>query len=188
VAPIAGTGKPYALALRELWPGVHAALARLDAIAGDPDAFGEDELVEQLARLQYQLHAGSEHIYGLEPPAGAESANAELAAALSCARDATAEVAEAVDEQGMEGLVPLLQEWRGALFRVRLARLRLAAPAPRPAPAPEREPGEIGRPLTAFLLALLGALAFAGGATLGYWPVWIAGLLAVVGGMLTYRP
>jgi hypothetical protein len=40
----------------------------------------------------------------------------------------------------------------------------------------------------AFLLALCGALAFAAGATLGLWPVWVAGLLAVCGSVVAYRP
>jgi hypothetical protein len=189
VASPTGTGQGYAVALGELWPGVQRALVRLDALAGDPYAHGEEELVEQLSRLQYQLHVGSEHVFGLHPPAGAESAHAELADALACARDATAEVAEAVWEQGLEGLRPLLHEWRGALFRVRLARLRLATPPVTPAaPLDDPTPYPLGRPLAAFVLALTGALAFAGGATLGYWPVWVAGIVAVVGGMASYRP
>jgi hypothetical protein len=188
MGPIAGTGQGYAVALGELWPGLQRALARLDALAGDPYAHDPDALVEQLAVLQYRLHVGSEHIYGLEPPAGAETAHAELADSLSCARDATAEVGEAVAADGLDGLRPLLHEWRGALFRVRLARLRLAAPAPPPAVPAEAEPLELARPLAAFLLALCGAIAFAGGAALGYWPVWLAGLLAVAGGMVSYRP
>jgi hypothetical protein len=189
VAPIIGTGQRYAVELGELWPGVQWALGRLDTIAADPFAYDVDDLVEQLTRLQYRLHVGSEHVFGLDPPAGAETAHAELADSLACARDATAEVCETVDDEGLDGLRPLLHEWRGALFRVRLARLRLAAPAPAPAdPVVEPEPYAIVRPVAAFLLALCGAVAFAGGATLGYWPIWAAGLLAVAAGMLTYRP
>ena len=63
--------------------------------------------------------------------AAARTAHAELADALRCARDATAEVAEAVSIWGAAGVEPLLHEWRGALFRVRLARLRVAPPAAR---------------------------------------------------------
>jgi hypothetical protein len=40
----------------------------------------------------------------------------------------------------------------------------------------------------AFLLALLGALAFVLGATLELWPVWSAGVVAVVASVLAYRP
>jgi hypothetical protein len=188
VAPTIGTGQHYALALGELWPGVHRALVRLDAIAADPGAFDELELPEALARLQYHLHLGSEHVYGLVPPPGAETAHAELAAALAAARDATGEVADAVAEDGADALTPLLHEWRGALFRVRLARLRLATPAPLRPAAEEPPPEGYGKPLAAFLLALTGAVAFAGGATLGMWPIWLAGLLAVAGGIFTYRP
>lgn len=183
-----GTGQRYAQALGALWPGVQRALAQLDAVAAAPHAFGEQELVETLVHLQYHLHLGSEHVYGLEPPRGAESAHAELADALACARDATAEVAEAVAAAGAEGLRPLLHEWRGALFRVRLARLRLATPAPaRPALAAAPHPRDL-RPLIAFLLALAGAAAFAGGAALAYWPLWAAGLVAVCGAAVAYRP
>lgn len=188
VAPTTGTEQKYALALGELWPGVQRALARLDAIAADPGALDDAELADALGRLQYHLHLGSEHVYGLEPPPGAETAHAELAAALAAARDATAEVADAVAEDGADGLRPLLHEWRGSLFRVRLARLRLATPAqPR---VRREEPADEGyaRPLVAFLLALSGAVAFAGGATFGMWPVWAAGLLAVCAGIVSYRP
>jgi len=183
VGPIAGTGQRYAVALGELWPGLQRALARLDAIAAEPYGHDADALVDQLAVLQYRLHVGSEHVYGLIPPPGAETAHAELADSLACARDATAEVGEAIAIEGLDGLRPLLHEWRGALFRV-----RLAAPAAPPSQAAEAEPLELARPLTAFLLALCGAVAFAGGAALGYWPIWAAGLLAVAGGMLAYRP
>lgn len=188
VAPTPGTEQEYALALGELWTGVHRALVRLDAIAADPGALDELELVDALGPLQYHLHLGSEHVVGLEPPHGAETAHAELAAALAAARDATGEVADAVAEHGAEGLRPLLHEWRGSLFRVRLARLRLAAPAPLRPAAEEPPPEGYARPLVAFLLALAGALAFAGGATFGMWPVWAAGLLAVCGGIVAYRP
>jgi hypothetical protein len=188
VAPTTGTGQQYAHALGELWPGVQRALVQLDAIAAEPEALDELDLVDALGRLQYHLHLGSEHIYGLEPPAGAESAHAELADALACARDATGEVAEVVADAGPAALRPLLHEWRGALFRVRLARLRLSTPAPRTPVSPPAEPDGAARPLIAFLLALGGAIAFAGGAALEVWPVWVVGLLAVVGAVLAYRP
>jgi len=188
VAPTTGTGQQYAHALGELWPSVQRALGRLDTIAGEPDEFDADDIVDELTRLQYHLHLGSEHVYGLEPPAGAESAHAELADALACARDATSEVAEAVADSGRDALRPLLHEWRGALFRVRLARLRLSAPMPRPAQQHEPPSDGIARPLLAFLLAFSGAVAVAGGATLGMWPVWTAGFVAVCGAIVTYRP
>lgn len=188
MAPPTGTGQRYAQELGELWPSVQRALARLDVIAGDPHALDEADLAESLGRLQYHLHLGSEHVYGLEPPEGAETAHAELADALACARDATGDVVDAVSESGADGLRPLLHEWRGSLFRVRLARLRLATPAPRPSTPVEHDDDGIARPLTAFLLALAGAVAFAAGAGLALWPLWAAGLLAFVGAILAYRP
>jgi hypothetical protein len=190
VAPKTWTPERYAEEMGELWTGLSRTLTRLDRLAADPDRL--DERAElALARLRYTLHLASEHAYGVEPPTGSESAHAELAEALAAARDATAEVAEALTDAGIDGVQPLLHEWRGALFRVRLARLRLAAPAARP---PRRTlvdlPTDEGlaRPLTAFLLALAGGLAFVAGATLGVWPVWVVGLVAVCGSVLAYRP
>jgi hypothetical protein len=59
---------------------------------------------------------------------------------------------------------------------------------PVPPTAVEEPRGELVRPLLAFLLALLGALAFVVGATLGEWPIWAGALGAVVGSLLVYRP
>jgi hypothetical protein len=173
----------------ELWSGLARTLARLDVVAGEPAVLDETDATDALRRLQYALHLASEHAYGLNPPPGAMTAHAELADALGCARDATAEVAEAASLWGPEGVEPLLHEWRGALFRVRLARLRLAAPEPAKVLEPETDaPPGIAGPLMAFSLALLGAVAFVAGATLDLWPVWVLGMLAVGGSVLVYRP
>jgi hypothetical protein len=189
VAPKTWTPEHYAEEMGELWSELTRALDRLDRLAAEPERLDEDDAELALARLRYQLHLASEHAYGLDPPAGAESAHAVLSAALASARDAPAEVAEAAHDAGPDGVRPLLHEWRGALFRLRLARLRLAPPKERRRPAAEAPPDEgIARPLVAFLLALCGALAFAAGATLGLWPVWVAGLLAVCGSVVAYRP
>jgi hypothetical protein len=191
LAPRTGTGERYATQMGELWSGLTRTLSRLDHIAADPEALGDDDVIDTLRRLQYRLHAASEHAYGLVPPVGAETAHAELAAALAGARDATAEVAEVSEDAGGDAAALLVHEWRGALFRVRLARLRLAGPQPkRPAAtvAEDASRGEVAAPLAAFLLALGGALAFVVGATVGPWPLWVAGLLAVCGSVLAYRP
>jgi hypothetical protein len=188
VGVTAATGQMYAQGLGRVWPRVQRALAELDAIAADPDDLADGDLVGRLTHLQYDLHLGSEHIYGLEPPPGAESAHAELAEALACARDETAEAVDALVERGTAGLGPLLDDWRGALFRVRLARMRLATPPLEPHAALELVPEGNIRPLIAFLLALGGAVAFAGGAGGGLWPVWGAGLVAVCAAVACYRP
>ena len=84
---------------------------------------------------------------------------------------------------------PLLPEWRGALFRVRLARLRVATPKPLPAElATEPEPPARGDALAATVLALSGATVFAAGATLQLWPVWALGLALFASGFLVYSP
>lgn len=182
-----GTGERqgYATALAGLWAGLAWALHRLEQVAAEPaERLADHDAPETLARLQYALHSSSELVHGLEPPPGAESAHAELAAALAGARDATAEVAEALEASGPRGVDPLLLEWRGALFRVRLARMRLAAtPPPAPAPLPaERELCSPGAATLATTLVLLGVLGFTAGAMLALWPVWAAGLALVVAG------
>jgi hypothetical protein len=189
LAPRTGTGERYATQMGELWSGLTRTLSRLERIAGDPELLGDD-VIDTLRRLQYGLHAASEDAYGLVPPAGAETAHAELAAALAGARDATAEVAEAVEDAGGDAAAMLVHEWRGALFRVRLARLRLAGPPKRPAASvvEDVQHAQVAAPLAAFLLALGGALAFVVGATVGPWPLWVAGILAVCGSVLAYRP
>lgn len=189
VAPKAGSPDHYAEEMGELWTALTRALGRLDRLAAEPEQLETDGALGALRRLQYRLHLASEHAFGVDPPPGAATAHAELAAALACARDATAEVAEAFEDQGAIGVEPLLPEWRGALFRVRLARLRLASPPPRPSTPPDAADLDgIARPLAAFLLALFGALAFVAGATLGLWPMWASGLVAVCGSVLVYRP
>jgi hypothetical protein len=177
----------YAVAMGELWSDLARTLARLDVVAGEPEELDESSC-EALRRLQYALHLAHEEVYGVTPPPGAATAHSELAAALAGAREATAEVAEAVAAWGAEGVVPLLHEWRGALFRVRLARLRLTTPAAALAAAEPPADDGAARPVLAFALALLGALAFVAGATLGLWPVWAVGLLAVSGSVVVYRP
>ncbi|MEX0816264.1 MAG: hypothetical protein WD027_02365 [Gaiellales bacterium] len=157
-----------------------------------------DELLDELPGLQYTLHAGAELAVGIDPPAGAEMVHAELVAALSEARDATSEIAQALELGDDELIDPLLPEWRGSLFRVRLARLRAVerpeaseAPPARPsAPTQARERGSTSAltPIVATLLVLGGALLFTAGAVLVAWPVWAAGLALFAGGFVLYRP
>jgi len=178
----------YAEEMGELWTELSHTLARLDRYASTPDRLDDVRAEVSLGRLRYALHLASEHAYGVAPPPGAETAHAELRSSLAAARDATAEIADALADHGAEAVEPLLPEWRGALFRVRLARLRLATPAARRETLGEDHDDTIARPLIAFLLALLGALSFVAGATVGLWPVWVAGVVAVCVSVVSYRP
>jgi phosphatidylglycerophosphate synthase len=94
-------------------------------------------------------------------------------------------------------VAPLPLEWRGALFRVRLARLR-ALERSRVA-AQERSQRTVGEPrgrqdrtavsaIVATILILGGAFLFTAGAVLVAWPVWAAGLALFAGGFVLYRP
>jgi len=192
VRPVVASGQRegYAAALTGLWKRLSWALTELESIAGDPaELFDEDSVLDRLPALQYALHAASELALGLRPPAGAEIAHAELAAALAAARDATAEIAEVLEHGGGIAAEPLLPEWRGALFRVRLARLRVATPKSLPAELEtEPEPTARGDALAATILVLSGATVFATGATLQLWPVWALGLALFVSGVLVYSP
>ena len=182
-----GQREGYAAAVTGLWKRLARALTELEAIAADPDELYAFDLLERLPRLQYALHAAAELALGLRPPAGAEAAHTELAASLAAARDATGEVAEVLEVGGAEVAEGLLPEWRGALFRVRLARLRVSTPQPLPA-EPASESPLHGNPLAGTLLAIGGAFLFATGATLTLWPVWALGIALFAGGFLVYRP
>lgn len=164
------------------WSGLSGTLRALDAIAADSKRL-DDDAVLPLRALQYRLHWHSELLAGVEPPPGSRDAHIELGDALVDARDATAEMAEALEAIGQDAVQELLFEWRGALFRVRLARFRLGA-APEPAPSDAPDPP---RHAAGGLLALLGAVAFTAGAALVLWPLWAAGLALVAGALLAQR-
>jgi len=187
VAPETQAGERYATQVGELWSELSQTLARLDSIAAEPDLLDEDETVAALRGLQYRLHTAGESTLGLSPPASAETAHTELAAALAGARDATGEVAEAADLHGCQGVDAILHEWRGALFRVRLARLRLTGGNPPGSPAQSQRP-RLAAPVAASALTIGGTAAFAIGATAGPWPLWVIGMLAVCVSLLLYRP
>src|SRR6478752_6180409 len=121
----------YANALDGLWTGLSRTLTHLERYAAEPEDWLETEdAAETLASLQYRLHVAGELSAGIVPPPGSTTAHEELSAALADARDATAEVVEALGFGGWIEAAPLVPEWRGALFRVRLARLRLNLPGP----------------------------------------------------------
>ena len=187
----------YTAAVTDLWERVGTALTRLERIAESPSDDLVDAYVDELPGLQYSLHAGAELAIGIDAPPAAASLHAELVAALGEARDATAEVAYAIDNGDPETVEALLPEWRGTLFRVRLARLRVlersrAAGRERAAAredGPSRRPTRTGiSALVATVLILGGAFLFTAGAVLVAWPVWAAGLALFAGGFVLYRP
>jgi hypothetical protein len=192
VAPETQAGERYATQVGELWTGLSQTLVRLEALAGTPELLDHDEALAALRRLQYRLHIASESVHGLSPPAAAAPAHTELASALAGARDATGDVVEVVDLTGASGVETMIHEWRGALFRVRLARLRLSGQAGQPSRSPKSDDAEeipkLHAPLVASGLTVAGAAAFAVGATAGPWPLWVAGMLAVCMSLLLYRP
>jgi hypothetical protein len=180
------TRAQYATALEGLWGDLTGALNRLERLADDPDELGEDTL-EVLPVLQYSLHRAGETVHGLAPlPASAE-AHHELAAALEQARDVTGDVASLLEAGDYEGATDLVHEWRGALFRVRLAR-RWLTRMPAPLPAELDEPSATATAVVALALLGAGTLAFLAGAVLVIWPLWACGLAVVAGSLLVYQP
>ncbi|MBD0291279.1 MAG: hypothetical protein ICV74_08490 [Thermoleophilia bacterium] len=192
-----GERRDYAAAVADLWEGLGAALLRLERVADSPAERIADVAPDELPSLQYALHAAGELALGIKPPAGAEALHAELVSALGHARDATADVAGAIEEGEHDQLGGLLPEWRGALFRVRLARLRALERNPlrlgndgerssrrREPPPPALSPAAVAA--TALIVA--GALLFTAGAVLAAWPLWAAGLALFAGGFVLFRP
>ena len=191
-----GGRQTYSAAVTDLWERVGTALTRLERIAERPADVLVEEHSDELPGLQYSLHAGAELAVGIEAPPNAEDLHQELVAALTEARDATAEVAYAVEVDESDGVEPLLPEWRGSLFRVRLARLRalertnaLAEAKAEPPRRPQAEhQGASWTAIVATVLILGGAFLFTAGAVLVAWPVWAAGLALFAGGFILYRP
>jgi molybdenum-dependent DNA-binding transcriptional regulator ModE len=192
-----GGRQAYTAAVTDLWERVGAALTRLERIAESPADVLVEEHSDELPHLQYSLHAGAELAVGIEPPPTAEDLHDELVSALTEARDATAEVAYAVEVDEADGVEPLLPEWRGSLFRVRLARLRALertnalAAEPTVTSRRRRRTDQQGSSLTAIVATILilgGAFLFTAGAVLVAWPVWAAGIALFAGGFILYRP
>jgi hypothetical protein len=192
-----GDRQAYVTAVADLWERLGRALARLERIADAPEERVGGDVADELSTLQYNLHAGAEMALGIDPPPRAQSAHLELVDALGQARDATADVGAALRSGEDDVAESLLPEWRGALFRVRLARLRILDRSPFPFPSEEgiaiAEPGPTGRRIPALALAatglvIAGAFLFTAGAVLAAWPVWAAGLLLFAGGFILLRP
>jgi hypothetical protein len=173
----------YAGTMAGFWSGLSGTLRALDGISADGHRL-DGSAVGPLRTLQYRLHWSSELLAGVQPPAGARAAHRELRDSLVDARDATADIVEAIELDGPGAAGEQLYEWRGALFRVRLARLRLGMqPEPPSDPAPA-----VFSAATATSLAVLGAVAFVAGAALIFWPLWVSGLALVAGALLVHRP
>jgi hypothetical protein len=192
-----GERQAYTAAVTDLWERVGTALTRLERVADSSSEELVDEHAEELPTLQYALHQGAELAVGIDAPDMAATLHAELVSALAEARDATADVAYASEAGDPDAVEPLLPEWRGALFRVRLARLRAlerskASPSERPRPASSRGSDGTDRTavsaIVATVLILGGAFLFTAGAVLVAWPVWAAGLALFAGGFILYRP
>jgi hypothetical protein len=184
-----GTGgrHGYATALADLWDALARTLRRLEILAAEPD----EDTLEALPSLQYALHVAGERIAGLEPPPGAEAAHAELQTALTDARDATAEVADALAHGGIQAARPLVWEWRGALFGVRLARQRLLhAPdesrVEQPAPVRARRRND-AVVLGVVALPIIAVVAIAAAAGAEPWTIVAALAVALAAGLVVRR-
>lgn len=165
----------YVRQLGEVWPGVHRAVARLEGIAAEPCEV--DEHHDELVRLQYALHLGSEHFFGMQPPAGTELAHSALAVALADARDVTGRVVSAAELGDISSVERMTPEWRGALQHVRSARVRLIRRRRRKS----LEFRDMAPQIVAVGLAVAGAVAVSDANVGPWWPLWGAVLLAFCG-------
>jgi hypothetical protein len=191
----AGERQAYTAAVTDLWERVGTALTRLERVADSSSTELVEDHADELPGLQYALHSGAELAVGIDAPDMAATLHAELVAALAEARDATADISFALETGDPDAVEPLLLEWRGALFRVRLARLRalersrmLVAERPRRRSRDEADNGIAVSAIVATILILGGAFLFTAGAVLVAWPVWAAGLALFAGGFILYRP
>jgi hypothetical protein len=186
--------RDYATAVAELWDSLADALLHLERIAESGSDLIDEDAFDELPPLQYTLHTASELALGIEPPRGAEAIHEELVDSLAQARDTTARVAAGLSDGDDELVERSLPEWRGALFRVRLARLRalerLSVPIRSEAPAAfsETADGSPASAIAATSLVVVGALLFTSGAVLAAWPVWAAGLALFASGFVLFRP
>ena len=84
-----GDRQRYATKIAGLWRGLSEAVMELERIAADPVArLSDSDELDALPRLQYTLHAASEVVAGIAPPAGSRSSRAPCFAAgrnLGCA-------------------------------------------------------------------------------------------------------
>ena len=170
-----------------LWIDLELALARLDALAADDERLLDDR--ETLPALQYELHCASELVSALAPPQEAVLVHEELVEALADARELTAETAEALAHGGLDAAAPLTWEWRGALFRIRFARIRLERPRTAPAAAPDPGSAPAARaPVVAAGAVAVGSALVLVAALLGLWLLVALMLTGTVAGSVLLRP
>jgi hypothetical protein len=184
-----GTGIPraYAAAMAGLWIDLELALARLDALAADDERLLEDQ--ETLPALQYELHCASELVSALAAPPEAALVHEELAEALADARELTAETSESLAHGGLEAAAPLVWEWRGALFRIRFARIRLERPRIAPVAATDpSSPSPTRAPMLAAGAVAVGSALVLVAAVLGLWLLVALMLTVTFAGSVRLRP
>ena len=184
-----GTSSPraYAAVMAGLWIDLELTLARLDALAADAERLLED--CETLPALQYELHRAAELVAGLAPPQDAIAVHEELSEALAEARELTAELAEALGHGGLDAASPLVWEWRGALFRIRFARVRLERPSPALDSAPDPRSAPSARaPVLAAIAVAMGSALVLFAALLGLWLLVAVTLVGTVAGSVLLRP
>jgi hypothetical protein len=184
-----GTGSPraYAAAMAGLWIDLEFALARLDTLAADAERLLDD--CDTLPALQYELHCAAELVSTLVAPEDAAVVHNELAEALAEARELTAETAEALVHGGLDAAWPLVWEWRGALFRIRFARVRLERPPAAPAAiADASTPPSARAPVLAAGAVAVGSALVLGAALLGLWLLMALTLAGTAAGSVLLRP
>ena len=166
-----GTTRGYEHVLEDVRRELRPALRALEDVAAAPDELAD--AAADLPSLQYALHVAGERVLAVEPVPGHEEAREDLAVALAIAREETADVLEAVENED-PAADALVWEWRAALFGVRLALEHAdAANGVKAAQRPAL------RDFAPVVLIITGVLVVLGGALAALWPVWAAGLCLV---------
>ena len=181
MAPETQTGERYATQVGELWSGLSRTLARLEALAAEPELLDDDERSTRCGAFSTACTSRASTRSGSPAGRGRAGAHRARGGARRRARRDRRGRRGARRRRALDGVDALLHEWRGALFRVRLARLRLRRAAAGAATL-DRSPraGAAAARARARWRAVLARgrrrrRASRVGATLELWPVWVAG-------------
>ena len=131
-ADTTGTDERYAAEMGELWTGLSRTLARLDRSPPTPDRLDDvrAELARGVCSTRCTSRASTPTASRRRPAPRPRTPSSRTRS--RCARDATAEVAEARDRSGApKASSRCCTNGAARSFRVRLARLRLATPVAR---------------------------------------------------------
>ncbi len=189
MAPRAGTEEGYAIQMGELWSALTRTLTRLDELAAEPERLDAEEAHDALRRLQYGLHARR-----ASTSTGSRRRPARRRLTVSFGRRsrgrATRRPRSPTRSRRTGRTRSACSSTSGAEHSSACgSRGCGSSDLVRPRSSKTRAPAAVGgAACSARCSSLCGACVFVLGATAGHWPIWAAGMLAVCGSTLDYRP